>query len=366
MHRSDDIANLFGRFGESAGDYQEIEPFYDYNEELMAPAHAPSEVASTQQQQPAPAEQPAPAAPSQPAEPVLAEPMAKPLSRLLQELEQQRQTPVDAGHAGQTPAVAPPAKTKVIAVVSAQGGVGKSTLAGALGNSLKRAGGRTLALDLSPQNALCLHLGGDPQWPGIAQAAGGQGRELLREGHAGGYCLPYGTASEAQRVEFERQLAANPLWLGQYLAGLGLQANDTVIIDTPPGATVYLAQALAVADVVLVVTLPDAASYAALGQMQRLLAPCLQRPAPAQCALVINQLDTSRQFSLDMCAVLKQNTGIPLLGVIHQDHFISESLAYDRNPLAHTPRTRGCQDALELINSLCELLTQGTLEHQMS
>ncbi|KPA95353.1 BcsR/BcsP family cellulose biosynthesis protein, partial [Pseudomonas asplenii] len=36
MHRSDDIANLFKRFGGSAESYLEIEPSYDYAEETAS------------------------------------------------------------------------------------------------------------------------------------------------------------------------------------------------------------------------------------------------------------------------------------------------------------------------------------------
>ena len=48
---------------------------------------------------------------------------------------------------------------KVIAVVSAKGGVGKTTLAANLASVLATSGRRVIALDLDPQNALRLHFG---------------------------------------------------------------------------------------------------------------------------------------------------------------------------------------------------------------
>lgn len=123
---------------------------------------------------------------------------------------------------------------------------------------------------------------------------------------------------------------------------------------------------LAIADIAVVVTLADAASYSSLERMSRLLAPYLQRETPLQCRYVINQLDTSRQFSLDMCEVLKRKVDNQLLGVIRQDHFLGEALAYERNPLTQTPATRGCRDILDVAGSLCELLVQGTQESQLS
>ncbi|NWE44516.1 cellulose biosynthesis protein BcsQ [Pseudomonas gingeri] len=381
MHRPDDIANLFQRFGASADSYREIEPSYDYIEETATPPDAaalstgqpPDGVSAVEVPVSPVATPPVPQAQTPPAvvEPspfVLpaAPASSTPLSRLLAEIEQQREAvAVDAPVPG---ASRPILKAKVIAVVSAKGGVGKSTLAGALASAIKRSGGRTLAIDLDPQNALCLHLGGNEQWPGIAQDDPEQQdwRQLIREGFAASRCLAYGVVSEAERLDFENSLRADPTWLARHLADMGLGERDTLIIDTPPGATAYLAQALAIADIALVVTLADAASYTSLNQMERLLAPYLQRDKPLQCKYVINQLDTSRQFSLDMCEVLKKTTGNQLLGVIRQDHFLSEALAYDRNPLAHTPSTRGCQDTLDIAGSLCELLMQGTQESHLS
>ncbi|WP_248798982.1 cellulose biosynthesis protein BcsQ [Pseudomonas sp. MWU13-2105] len=358
MHRSDDIANLFNRFGGSVESYREIEPSYDYIEDTPPPM---LEVLA--------AEPLTASLAPQPADPLSVIPTAAvgstPLSRLLLEIEQQRGAVSTVDPVGQG---APKLKAKVIVVVSAKGGVGKSTLVAALACAIKRSGGRTLALDLDPQNALCLHLGGSEEWPGIAQSerADEDWQALIRKGFSDSFCLAYGVVGEARRRSLEQQLANDRLWLSRHLAQLALDEQDTVVIDTPPGPSVYLDQALEIADVVLAVTLADAAAYTSLNQLDRLLAPYLQREKPGQYKVVINQLDTSRQFSLDLCEVLKKRTGNQLLGVIRQDHFISEALAYDRNPLAHTPSTRGCQDVLDLTGSLCELLMYGTQESFLS
>ncbi|NWB84663.1 cellulose biosynthesis protein BcsQ [Pseudomonas gingeri] len=361
MHRSDDIANLFNRFGGSVESYREIEPSYDYIEDT-APvvSEVPMPESLTASLDPQPTE-PLDVFPSS----SMALVGSTPLSRLLVEIEQQRGGVSTAQPVGQG---APKLKAKVIVLVSAKGGVGKSTLAAVLACGIKRSGGRTLALDLDPQNALCLHLGGNEDWPGIAQSesADEDWQPLIRKGFSGSRCLAYGVVGEPQRRSLEQRLENDRLWLARHLAQLDLDEQDTLLIDTPPGATVYLAQALEIADVVLGVTLADAAAYTSLNQLDRLLAPYLQRENPAQYKVVINQLDTSRQFSLDLCEVLKKRTGQQLLGVIRQDHFISEALAYDRNPLAHTPSTRGCQDVLDLSGSLCELLMYGTQESSLS
>ena len=48
---------------------------------------------------------------------------------------------------------------RVVSVVSAKGGVGKTTLAANLASVLGSNGRRVIAVDFDPQNALRLHLG---------------------------------------------------------------------------------------------------------------------------------------------------------------------------------------------------------------
>lgn len=379
MHRSDDIANLFSRFGSSAEFYREIEPRYEYTEEMATPFSAalksvPGEEPTSENAGDMPHidEMPATVEADEVRvdEPLLAALPAAAgstaLSRLLNEIEQHRDGSPVAERSAQSSR--PHLEASVIAVVSNKGGAGRSTLAGALASAIKRPGGRTFAIDFDPQNSLCLHLGGNEQWPGIAQASqrNADWRDIARKGYAGSQCLAYGVTTDQERVDFEQLLTNDHLWLARCLEAMNLGEQDTVVIDTPPGATLYLNQVLEVASQVVVVTLADAASYTSYNQMDRLLAPYLQRENAAQCKVVINQLDTSRQFSLDMCDLLKKRIGNQLLGVIRQDHFISESLAYDRNPLAHTPSTRGCQDTLDIAGSLCELLMEGTQEPYLS
>lgn len=354
MYRSDDISNLFRKLGQSAESYREIEPELDYVEE---PPVAAQRVAAPPAAAPDDATSP-PAADtdeSAPSAPLAARPRA--LSDLLAEATRRRESL-------QAPVLAPQPHGKgsprVIALVSGKGGVGRSTLVAALACALHNESGRTLALDLDPQNALCLHLGGDAEQPGLVQADsdGLSWDSLVQRGFARSQYLPYGPASLDQQRALEQRLREDPQWLARHLAQLGLDGNDRVIIDTPAGASVYLDQALAVADLVLVVTLADAASYHALNHLERLLAPNHQRDDAAPCHYLINQLDHGRAFSLDMGEVLQGHLGERLLGMVQLDHYLGESLAYARNPFAREPVTPGCRDLLGVAANLTEALRQ--------
>ncbi|CDF84392.1 cellulose synthase operon protein YhjQ [Pseudomonas knackmussii B13] len=357
MYRSDDISNLFRKLGESAESYREIEPELDYVEE--PPLAAACVSAALAVAAPAVAAQPATADTNAPA-PAPGAPLAsrpRTLSDLLAEATRRRESLQSPEFAPQQHGKGSP---RVITLVSGKGGVGRSTLVAALACALQNEKGRTLALDLDPQNALCLHLGGDAEQPGLIQgnSEGLSWDTLVQRGFAHSQYLPYGSASLEQQRALEQRLRDDPQWLARHLAQLGLDANDRVIIDTPAGASAYLDQALAVADLVLVVTLADAASYHALNHLERLLAPNHQREDAAPCHYLINQLDNSRAFSLDMAEVLQGHLGERLLGMVQLDHYLGESLAYARNPFAREPVTPGCRDLLGAAANLSEALRQ--------
>lgn len=242
----------------------------------------------------------------------------------------------------------------VVALVSVNGGVGRSTLVTALSSGLQRLGESVVALDLDPQNALRQHFGVGHELPGIGRTSliNGNWRSTLQTGFSGCQVMPFGDIDIHQQDNLQRWLTREPQWLAQRLSVLGLSERHTVIVDTPAGNNVYLHQALSVADSVLVVVQPDAACLGTLDQMDALLAPYLGRDCPPQCHFVINQLDEHSAFSLDMIEAFKVRLGGKLLEVIHRDPAISEALAFGSDPLDNVGQSQANDD----INELCQLL----------
>ena len=173
MKRTDDISNLFNRFGASADSYLEFGSHFEYKEKPLALVPtAPERVPAVEVDQPV--LQPGDLAPADSAQGVEAPLVlvdtpapAAPLRHLLAEVALARQAEAQARNEEALRQALPqgrPAKTRahVIALVSAKGGVGKSTLTSALATALRLEGGQTLAIDLDPQNALQHHLGAAP------------------------------------------------------------------------------------------------------------------------------------------------------------------------------------------------------------
>jgi cellulose synthase operon protein YhjQ len=245
-------------------------------------------------------------------------------------------------------------RPNVVAVVSVNGGVGRSTLVTALSSGLQRLGESVVALDLDPQNALRQHFGVDHELPGIGLTSlvNGPWQNVLHTGFAGCEVMPFGDTDPQQQDNLQHWLTREPKWLAQRLSVLGLSERHTVIVDTPAGNNVYLHQALNVADIVLVVVQPDAACLGTLDQMDALLAPYLARNFPPRCHFVINQLDEHSAFSLDMLEAFKLRLGDSLLEVVHRDPSISEALAFGSDPLDNLGQSLASDD----LNELCQLL----------
>lgn len=249
---------------------------------------------------------------------------------------------------------------KIIAIVSAKGGVGKTTVTSTLSTALRYRGNTVLATDLDPQNALRFHFGLNPQdINGISRAtlAGQPWAETCYQSPSGVVVLPFGSLNEADRESFEDHLDANPRWLRDHLETLQLEDDDIVVLDTPPGPSVYMRQALTTASVVVIVTLPDAASYATLPMMEGLVQTyCTRRPDFSSYSYVINQVDNSRQLAKDVVQVMNANFGERVIGLVHQDPSVSESLAYDKSVLDYDDKCQATKDFVECADRLAGLI----------
>jgi cellulose synthase operon protein YhjQ len=368
MSASSDISRLFKQFGGRADEYQEIS-LHDERQAgverwpVVAGGEAPAvmpEPASAAAQ--APVVQQAAAIQEQTAatqEQASAWSSAG-LQSLLAKLADEVQAPAQPEPVSPAVVAARPdlSHIRVIAVVSAKGGVGKSTLAANLAAALQKTGRAVLGIDLDPQNALHHHFqpadesGATDPVAGLCQP-GRAWQELCVATRDGLFVLPHGLTDEPSRRAFERQLENEPHWLAQHLAELQLAEGSLVLIDTPPGSSLYLQQALSVANLALVVSLADAASYTTLPMIDGLIASHTEgRDDFAGTAYLVNQVDNSRQLNKDISQIMQRLLGKRLLGLVHRDQSIGEALAYNRSVLEYDPHGRGCHDILECAQGL--------------
>ncbi len=235
---------------------------------------------------------------------------------------------------------------QVIAFISGKGGVGKTTLTTNIAVALAQHKKRVLLVDLDPQNALRLHLGMDPD-----DIAG-----LAREGIAltsvfdspfDVKFIPFGRIIETDLVEFECELKNNPRWLVDAIDSLPPNSFDFILLDTPPGPSVYLRQALNAAHWALLVALADAASYASIPRMLSLVKEyTVVRSDFYGTHILINQMPTDGKLGHQVRSALYAEHAASMVPVaVHKDMQVSQALAFERPVLQYEP---GCKASLDI------------------
>lgn len=253
-----------------------------------------------------------------------------------------------------------PNSIRVITLISPKGGVGKTTLAANLAVALQTLGHSVLAIDFDPQNALCHHFQAisksqlDSRTGIFTQESDWNTLSICT--NTGVVVLPYGVLTGQQRSAFEVSLEGNPQWLAHKLRDLGLADGTLVILDTPTGVSPYLCQALSVANIALVVTLADAASYRALPLITHQIESCASNRNDFSMRYVINQQENAQQLNKDIAKVLRRNLGEQVLGSIHRDQSMAEALAHSRSILEQDPHTRGSHEILQCAQALIRQL----------
>jgi cellulose synthase operon protein YhjQ len=252
----------------------------------------------------------------------------------------------------------------IIGVVSMKGGVGKTSvtvnLASALATKLGRS--RVSVVDLDPQNALHLHFGIDnPQKEGVCEQSLREGdwRKVAFSSEFNVECLPYGTPSEVDRKAFEKLLVKNPDWVGTKIKQTGFSSDAVVLIDTPPGASVYLKQVFACADVILVVLLADAGSYATIPAMEIWLDDMLDLYPKLRTVYVLNRIDRAEALNRDVADKLHKDLDGRMAPIgIHSDEAVSEALAFLQPVLTYDPHGQASHDYARLASWLIETLNR--------
>ena len=250
----------------------------------------------------------------------------------------------------------------VIGVISMKGGVGKtSTIANVAWAAAEQLGrDQVTVIDLDPQNGLHWHFGIDSEdavgvcWYSLE---GFNWTDARLPSEFGVNCIPYGDVAESEREAFEILLTNKSNWVGEQIQRLGLDRNDVVFIDTPPGPSVYLKQVFACADLVLIVLLADAGSYATIPAMESWLAEMSLTFPKTRSIYVINQVDRNESLNRDVAELLQQHLGNRLApNQIHRDEAVGEALAMQQPVLVYDPHGQASQDFRQLamwaINSL--------------
>ncbi|MGH7095512.1 MAG: cellulose synthase operon protein YhjQ/BcsQ, partial [Stellaceae bacterium] len=209
-------------------------------------------------------------------------------------------------------------------------------------------------------NALRLHFelaGDDP--PGIANggAADRDWTELVIEAPNGVFVIPFGSAGAHDSARLNAHIGDNPGWVRRQLAPFSAYRDLAVVVDMPPGPSVYDAEIDALADLRVAVLLADAVSLALLPRLQRGDFSG-ERPSRRQSptGFVINQVEPRRRLCRDVMALAQDVLGEALFGAVHQDEAVAEAVACQLTVLDYAPESVAAHDMAAIANRVHDTL----------
>ncbi len=249
---------------------------------------------------------------------------------------------------------------KIIAVISACGGVGKTTLVASQAALLLRRQIPVVTLELSGQNVLGSFLGlPDRSLSGmLAHTRDGQvaWSGATHRNEEGVQLVPFGQVDPAHAIAFDSMLLSDPDWLASQLQKIDLAENGVVLLDTASLPDVKATQAIRCADLVLCVTRPEPAANASLAQFFEML-----RADSRTLKIVVNGISPARPLHYDMLTMLRARVGIDaLLSLrIYLDDAVPESYARAAHCFDVAPYSQAAHDLQGLANWLARWVKTG-------
>ena len=248
-----------------------------------------------------------------------------------------------------------------VALISANGGVGKTALTAHLASLIARRGQPVLAVDFDPNNLLGLHFGLTPdEHDGLALRAvkGEAWQDAAFSSSDGVSFLPFGELDEPQRATFADQLGNDARWLCKHLEVVSMPPESIALIDTPRLPSMYSQQAACTADLIITVVAADASCYAKLPAVRRKLTG-MGRDDRAY--YVVNFADAARRLHNDIISVMRLDLGDRLLPYfIHHDEAVPESLACNSSLADYSPHGQAAHDLQGLASWLLERASRKT------
>jgi septum site-determining protein MinD len=231
--------------------------------------------------------------------------------------------------------------TRIIAVASGKGGVGKTTLVSNLSSALAGFNRSVIAVDGNTTTPnLGLHLG-IPLYPKSLQDVM-RGRAGIREAihyHSDGFRVIPADMSVNNIMTLQSHMLIDALYklLGE---------SDFVLIDTAAGLGKEATSAIKAADELLVVTNPDMASLTDALKLIKVA----EGYETKLIGVVVNRIrNDDAELGLEE---VEGFLGVPVIGTVNEDHAVRRAAA-ERSPVvSHSPNSLAAQQFMAIAAGL--------------
>ncbi|MDD3444760.1 MAG: cellulose synthase operon protein YhjQ/BcsQ [Zavarzinia sp.] len=250
----------------------------------------------------------------------------------------------------------------VVAFSSPKGGVGKTTLAANVAVAMHQLGWGVVAMDFDVQNSLRLHFGmalSDGRGYVAAQDRPEDWPNMALQTPSGVFILPYGKASDQERLQFESHLIHDEDYLRRGLGPI-LDRDDWVVIaDLAPGPVPALQALGRVGALQVAVLLADATSLSLLPVIEQGRFYGDTRPL-----VVVNQVDPRRRLSRTVTDFVAERIPDHLLGQVYRDEGAAEAIGWQRSVFEHAPNGVAARDIRAIAERLSARLKPAPVESE--
>ncbi len=229
------------------------------------------------------------------------------------------------------------ASTRLLAVFSLAGGVGKTSLVATLGRAFSLQGEKVVLADTTSHALLPIYFGAREVRPGLLWPVTSAGSS------AASISLAIYDASGRADDEQRQQALAEAILRGA-------QGNQRLVLDLASGASWLVRRMVELHPTVLVPMAPDMNSVISLPAIERLFRGMVDSNGrPVLPFYVLNQFDATLPLHLDVREVLRRQLGDRLLRVaIRRSPAVSEALAEGMTVVDYVPDAPIAQDYLDV------------------
>jgi chromosome partitioning protein len=246
---------------------------------------------------------------------------------------------------------------RIVAVINQKGGVGKTTTTANLCHAIAESGSKVTAIDLDPQGHLAVSLGI------TAQNIGGIDEAMLKEKKIHQQLISardnLQLITSGAKLKDIEQLTSKKTPRGVLLKDAlhgCLNDQDFVFIDCPPSSGLLVANALIVADEILI---PMASDFLALQGLSHLLGT-IKRFEKAlkrkyKTLLVMSRYSPNRRISSQVLNILLTHFPEQVLAtVIRETALLAECPSFGQTILEYSPKSRSARDFRNLAHDFLE------------